>query len=96
MNKKQLAAKRRRYRNAKRQRVLRAYRDKHKLCRTCGAKAVKSKRTGEVSKQCGRHLRSDADRKLTSYNELSWDSKPAGPCRNGGSTANDPELRWMK
>lgn len=63
----------RRKRNAARQRALRAHRDKHKLCRTCGKKAVKSKRTGLLSRACTRHLGTDAARKTGErIVELPW------------------------
>jgi len=50
-------------RNAERQRELRAERDRNKQCRTCGAPAVVSERTGLLTKQCQRHLDLDLARK---------------------------------
>jgi hypothetical protein len=55
--------KRRRKQNAERQREIRADRDRRKQCRTCGAPAVVSERTGELTKQCQRHLDLDVGRK---------------------------------
>jgi hypothetical protein len=83
--------------NARRMSELRRKRDKQGRCRQCGKKAVKSKRTGKLTKACADHLAADSARKdVERIVELPWDSKPAKPCRNGGSTANDIELRWMK
>lgn len=86
--------KKRRKRNAERQRVLRERRDRKKLCRTCGAKAVKSSRTGNLTKSCRIHLGKDLERK--GVVELPWLADKSRPSRNGGSTSSDPELRWMK
>lgn len=88
------AAARRRKRNAERQRALREVRDRKKLCRTCGKKAVKNKRTGKLTRSCKQHLAVDLERK--SIVELPWLGGKSTLCRNGGSTANDAELRWMR
>lgn len=53
----------RRKQNAERQREIREARDKAKQCRTCGAPAVVSERTGMLTKQCRRHLGMDVARK---------------------------------
>lgn len=52
-----------RKRYADRQRRIRSERDAKKQCRTCGAPAVVSKRTGQLAKQCERHLDLDQNRK---------------------------------
>lgn len=59
-----LRAKALRKRYADRQRRIRSERDAKKQCRTCGDPAVVSKRTGQLAKQCARHLGCDANRKL--------------------------------
>jgi hypothetical protein len=83
--------------NAKRQRLLRAERDRKKLCRTCGKPAVKSARTGRLSRSCSDHLGRDKQRKeVERIVELPWRSEKSRPSRNGGSTAFVDELRWMK
>lgn len=49
--------------NAKRQRDIRAQRDRDGQCRTCGAPATHSKRTGKLARQCSTHLDCDIRRK---------------------------------
>jgi hypothetical protein len=56
--------------NAARQATLRARRDAAGECRTCGAPAVVSARTGRLAKQCSRHLAADKERKEVL--ELTW------------------------
>lgn len=64
--------------NARRMRELRARRDKKGLCRQCGKKAVKSKRTGLLTKACRDHLATDATRKVVErVVELPWLSERA-------------------
>lgn len=53
----------RRKQNAERQRQIRAERDRKKQCRTCGAPAARSARTGQLTRQCERHLDLDVARK---------------------------------
>lgn len=66
--------------NAERQARLREIRDANGQCRTCGRPAVRSKRTGKLSRQCRRHLKVDNDRK--GVVELAWSRRPARA--NGG------------
>jgi hypothetical protein len=61
----------RRKQNAARQAKLRASRDAAGLCRTCGAPAAISARTGRLAKQCGIHLGVDKARKTPE--ELIWE-----------------------
>lgn len=55
--------KRRRKQNADLQRRTREERDRNKQCRTCGQPAARSERTGQLTKQCQRHLDMDVARK---------------------------------
>lgn len=61
-----------RKRYADRQRRIRSERDAKRQCRTCGAPAVVSERTGALAKQCARHLGCDVGRKL--IYPLAWET----------------------
>lgn len=67
----------RRAQNALRQRRLRDLRDAANRCRTCGAPAAISKRTGRLAKQCDRHLSVDKERKAIV--EMPWLADPEVP-----------------
>lgn len=66
-----LRAKAKLKRYAERIRRIRSERDRKQQCRTCGDDAVVSKRTGQLTKQCARHLGCDVHRK-TPY-VLPWE-----------------------
>jgi hypothetical protein len=82
-----------RKRTAEYQRQLRAKRDRLKQCRVCGDPAVKSERTGRLTKACRRHLGCDVTRKMPYV--LAFESSYK-PHRGGAVVEEWYPLDWVE
>jgi hypothetical protein len=79
---------------AVRKRRIREDRDAHGKCRTCGEPAAVSKLTGQLAKQCKKHLACDVGRKLRVVGYM-LDGSDKYPLTWHGRPSREYPPRWL-